>query len=229
MKKTYSYPKYGFNSNQQKKIYLDKLFPCPPSRNYNNLMIDTEAVSYITTPQNSDTIIGIIESQLPDDVFIFDLSILDGTACVGGDSIGFGKVFQSVVAIEADKTKYEMLVNNINVFKLYNVIPTNDNTLNIYRNINFVDIMYFDPPWGGKSYKDETKLKLTIGDKYIDEIVNDIFNGNTRSDIKMVLFKLPKNYDVRELYERTKNDKLTIYMYDMEKMLIILYKRNDFQ
>src|SRR5258708_33705089 len=135
-----------------KKIIIEKLFPCPPSNNYNNLMIDDESVSYITTPMNSEIIAEIISSLLPGNISSSDMTILDGTACVGGDTISFGKIFGTVIASEIEASRYKMLVNNLKEFELTNVVPVNDDCLKLYKRLNFVDIMYFDPPWGGGKY-----------------------------------------------------------------------------
>lgn len=229
-----------------KKIIINKLFPCPPNKNFNNLMIDGESVSYITTPINSEIIATIIESLIPNTVSRSEVTILDGTACVGGDSISFGKMFGTVVATEIEEKRYNMLVNNLKEFELYNVVAVNEDCLKIFKRLNFIDIVYFDPPWGGKSYKTETLLRLSIGDMYIDEIVNFIFDKDdnstqlndltqksftrqcVRSDVKMVVLKLPKNYDLKSLYELTKSPKHTMLMYELPKMLIIAFKRNDY-
>lgn len=222
---------------------MNKLFPCPPSKNFNNLMIDDESVSFITTPMNSEVIAAIIESLIPNNISRSDVTILDGTACVGGDSISFGKMFGTVVASEIEKHRYNMLVNNLKEFELYNVVPINEDCLKICRRLNFVDIMYFDPPWGGKNYKTENQLRLSIGDLYVDELVNLVFNKDCdtyeqdvycstvkeiRSDVKMIVLKLPKNYDLMGLYELTKSSRITMLMYELNKMLIVVFKRNDY-
>jgi 16S rRNA G966 N2-methylase RsmD len=226
--------------NQNKKIILNKLFPCPPSKNYNMLMIDDDSVSYITTPINSEIISTIIESLLPKNIQSSDITIMDGTACVGGDSIAFGQMFGTVISSEIDLDRYKMLVNNLKVFELYNVIPVNDDCLKIFYRINFIDIMYFDPPWGGKSYKNENYIRLCIGDLFIDEIVNIIFNHDTsnnmsndtsikiKSDVKMAIFKLPKNYDIQGLYQKTKSNNIMMLMYELPKILIIVFKKIDY-
>jgi hypothetical protein len=216
-------------NHNHKKIIINKLFPCPPSKNFNNLMIDDDSVSYITTPMNSEVIAGIIESLIPKNISRSDVTILDGTACVGGDTISFGRIFGVVIATEIEEHRYNMLVNNLKEFELYNVVPVNDDCLKIFRRLNFVDVMYFDPPWGGKSYKTESLLRLSIGDLYVDELVNLIFDKNTdsnkriRSNVKMIVFKLPKNYDIKNLYLMTKSSNLTMLMYDLNKMLIVVF------
>lgn len=211
-----------------KKILYNKLFPLPPHKNYNNLMIDDDAVSYITTPINSDLITSIIDSHIDDNIPRSEINIFDGTACVGGDSISFGKSFGSVVASEIDEERYHMLVNNLLEYELYNVVPINMDCTKLYKRLNFIDIMYFDPPWGGKQYKNGSNLRLMIGSIYIDELVNSIFDENNKncSNVKIVALKLPKNYDLKSLYEKTIHLNVTIYLYELQKMCIIIIKKN---
>ena len=207
-----------------KKLILNKLFPCPPNNNYDNLMIDAESVSYITTPYNSEIIVGIIDSLIPKNVLRNDITILDGTACVGGDSISFGKMFGNVISSEINIKRYKMLMNNLNVFQLFNFITVNDYFINIIKRINNIDIVYLDPPWGGKNYKYQNNLRLQISNIYIDDLINMIFEKNT---IKMIVLKLPKNYDFYNLYKLTKKPDITIIMYELYKMMIIVFTKYD--
>jgi len=208
-------------------------------------MIDDESVSYITTPVNSDLITAIIDSHIPDNISRSDINVFDGTACVGGDSISFGKSFGSVVASEIDETRYHMLVNNLLEYELYNVVPVNTDCIKLYKRLNFIDIMYFDPPWGGKQYKNGNNLRLSIGSMYIDELVNDIFNDKQKYNVafseektsplsfkednrvKLVALKLPKNYDLKSLYDNTDQHNLTLYLYELHKMYIVIIIKNN--
>lgn len=210
------------------KILMHKIFPHLPSNRYNNLRIDQESLSYITTPHNSNIISSIIDSHIPKNITRKSITLFDGTACVGGDTISLGSNFGTVIACEINENRYKMLINNLSEYKLYNVIPINDNTLNIYSKINFIDIMYFDPPWGGKDYKKQKSLTLSIGNKTINEIIKDIFEKKIRSDVKMVVLKLPKNYNLKKLYKDTNYDDVTMMLYELKKMLIIIYKKNSY-
>jgi hypothetical protein len=214
----------------RKRIIFDKLFPCPPNKNYNKLMIDDASVSYITTPTNSEIITEIIISLIPKNIAYSDVTILDGTACVGGDTVSFGKIFGTVIASEIEVQRYKMLVNNLRVFELQNVVPVNEDCLKIYKKINFIDIMYFDPPWGNH-YKNGKNLRLSIGNLYIDELVNSILNNdpldNIRSYVKMIVLKLPKNYDIQKLYNMTKHNNVVMLQYELQKLFIIVFKRKE--
>ena len=204
-------------------IAMHKLFPCPPSNNYNLLQIDLQSTMYITTPANSMIISAIIERNLPEHKSTLDLTIMDCTACVGGDTITFGGIFGKVISVELDINKYNMLVNNIKEYEMTNITTINDNCLKLYTSIEAVDIMYFDPPWGGKGYKYKKNLRLCINSVYIDEIVNQLFGDTMKSKIKMAVFKLPKNYDIYDLWNRTKNKPIYLSMYELDKMLILIF------
>lgn len=215
----------SYCQKNNKHIYIDRLFPSPPNNNYGDLKIDYDSISYITSPYYSDIITSIIDSNMPDDISRTDITIFDGTACVGGNSISFGKTFGFVIAVEIDKYRYEMLSNNLMQYHLCNVIPVNNDCTTLFKKINMIDVMYFDPPWGGKNYKNMGNIRLTIGNMYIDEIVNEIFCGNIRSNVKLAVFKLPKNYNLEELYYLTIRTNLIMLMYELKKMIIVVFKK----
>lgn len=196
----------------------------PPSNDYNNVYIDYESISYITTPYNTTIITNIIRANIPPNMICNDMTIFDGTACVGGDTIAFGNIFGTVISVEIDKKRFNMLSKNIDEYGLFNVIPINDNCISILTKINFIDIVYLDPPWGGKNYKLSTNIRLSISNRYIDEIINDIVNNNIRSKVKLIVIKLPKNYNIKQLYQLTKQNNISMLQYTLKKMLIIVYK-----
>jgi len=46
--------------------------------------------------------------------------------------------------------------------------------------------------------------------------------------VKLVVLKLPKNYDLKGLYDLTKREDITMMRYELKKMDIIVYKRNQY-
>ena len=160
------------------------------------------------------------------------ITIFDGTSGVGGDLIAFAKDFDYVVGCELDNIRYKMLVNNVKIFDLEDKTTLiNDDCLKIIYDLNFINIVYLDPPWGGKSYKQEKNLTLNIGETSIDSIINNLVNPNIsksfiNNKLKLIVLKLPKNYDIEHLYYSTKHHCLTLLMYKLEKMLIMVFKIN---
>ena len=95
-------------------------------------------------------------------------SIFDACACVGGDALWFVQMFNTVICCEIDKKRYSYLKRNIKLVAKYsNHIEYNISCVELIKNINYVDIIYFDPPWGGPSYKDAETIDLSLDGKDI--------------------------------------------------------------
>ena len=74
-------------------------------------------------------------------------TILDGTACVGGNTISFIKKGFNVISAELDKQRSELLLHNIKLYNLENKLKIyNKSLLDIYKKFK-VDILFIDPPW----------------------------------------------------------------------------------
>jgi 16S rRNA G966 N2-methylase RsmD len=148
-------------------INYTKLFPEPPDRDYGKLQIDRETVSYITTPHNSKLISQIITNNIND---TDNITIFDMMAGVGGDSIEFAKKYGRVISCEKDENRFSMLKNNISVYGFSNVDLHNSNCIDLLSDnkiLNVIDVVYMDPPWGGKSYKNSDSLVLKVDENPI--------------------------------------------------------------
>jgi adenine-specific DNA methylase len=104
----------------------------------------------------------------------------------------------------------------------------NGNSIDIIPKIQHVDIIYVDPPWGGKTYKESDLLKLTLGDIQIEELVKSWFS--TDFSPKCIVFKLPKNYDIRYFFDSLNNQEIPqfkVFLYEIRKLFIIVVERNE--
>lgn len=149
--------------------------------------------------------------------YIKDGSITDGTACVGGNTISFCKFFDKVYSFEIDKTRFEMLKNNVEVaFKFKNCVFYNESMMNLDVHKR-ADMLFMDPPWGGVDYMEEERLDL-----FIDEIplyeVCDKFRGK----FKNIAIKVPKNFNIRKFRENLHEYSIdTVVKYKKFDMVII--------
>jgi predicted RNA methylase len=98
----------------------------------------------------TDMIILFLKNK---NIIISKTSIIDGTAGIGGNTISFSKYFLKVYSIEINNVHYDVLKNNIEALSINNVDIYLDNFLNIMNDDLKSNIFFFDPPWGGKSYK----------------------------------------------------------------------------
>lgn len=213
-------------------INYTKLFPEPPDRDYTKLQIDRETVSYITTPYNSKLISQIITDNINSKYNPQNITIFDAMAGVGGDSIEFAAKYDRVISCEKDANRFSMLKNNISVYGFSNVDLHNSNCIDLLSEnklLSEVDVVYMDPPWGGKSYKNSDSLLLKIDDTPIEDLINSIISKKYKELMKMklIVLKLPKNYDIEHLYYKTANSNTTLLMYELPKMLVLVFQLTD--
>lgn len=187
------------------------------------LKIDEESIHYISFRDHAKKISLLISHHLkqfninPDDCIITDC-----TAGVGGNSISFAMHFKYVYAIELDKVRANYLENNINIYNLQNIKVYNDNCLNLVDKITNHNVVFIDPPWGGKGYKEVDNLRLTLSNVKIESVCNSLLKGvSVKKSPELIVLKLPKNYDLMYLYKKLVSKNM--FMYDIdEKMLIVI-------
>lgn len=176
-------------ATELKEHEITKLFPCSiPISEMMKLKIDNESLYSITIPKATVEIGNIIKKYYT----ITDTSsIIDATSGVGGDTISYSKLFNKVISIEKNKDRYEFLLHNLQIYNISNVVSYNDTFLNLL-DLD-ADIVYMDPPWSGRSYKDVENLTLTLDAIPIEQICKDIISKKNKPNL--IVIKLPHNYD----------------------------------
>lgn len=123
-----------------------------------------------------------------------DLVLSDFCACIGGNSFNFIKYFKRVNCVELDKKRFEYLKYNLKLYKDYhNYKLYNEDCLRTVKNIK-QDIIFIDPPWNGKDYKNKDKIDLFLGNKNSFELCNYFMKY-----CNMLVFKIPNNFDMEKL------------------------------
>ena len=154
-----------------------------------------------------------------------NISITDATAGVGGNTLSFGMNFKTVNAIELDEIRYEYLVNNINIYDLKNINTYSDDCRVILPTLINQNVVFIDPPWGGKDYKSFKKLRLNLSSTSIEDLCNNLMDPKKNiSCPELILLKLPTNYDVEFLFTSVNSN--SIYLHELKKMLIIAIINN---
>lgn len=206
-----------------KKLF--KLFPYlnDKSKLY-KLKIDPESIYYITIRNHAEKINQIIINQLKSLNYNPKESIItDATAGVGGNTISFALNFKSVNAIEIDQIRVEYLKNNISIYELNNVQIYEGDCTKIISNIDNHQVIFIDPIWGGPNYKNHENLRLLLGDQQIENFCIELMNPKIMKKVPdLIVFKLPKNYDIIYFYKKINEYKKKIYYYDLFKMIILV-------
>ena len=179
-----------FKSFIFKKHQNTQYFPSGHSRiNWDSLKIDKVGKYSISRPHDSVKIHSVIMSEyLKLSKGKRPSSICDGTACVGGDTIGLSRMAEQVYAWEIEQTRCDMLKNNLEVYNINNVTVYNESFMN---STGACDILYIDPPWGGPGYdSEEGKVELYLGGVNVKDVIESV-----KERFKMIVVKVPYNYN----------------------------------
>jgi 16S rRNA G966 N2-methylase RsmD len=207
---------------------LRKIFPYLSDNNkMYQLKMDKESLYSISIKEDADKISSLILHHVKKlKLNPFNIKITDATAGVGGNTISFARIFQFVNSIELDKTRCTYLENNVQVYGIKNIMIYNDDCLDKLKLLDH-DIVFFDPPWGGKDYKIHTKMRLSLSDIQVEDICNDLLiNKNYKQNPTIIVLKLPFNYDIQHIYNKITQG--NIYLYILKKMQVVIIINQSF-
>ena len=131
------------------------------------------------------------------------------------NTISFLQNYGNVNSIEIDSDRFSYLKNNIEIYnlskkiKLYNA----DYTL-IYDKLE-QDIVFIDPPWGGKNYKDNDNIDLKLSDIDLSLICN-----NLKDNTNLIVIKVPQNFNFKNFYNNILYK--FVHIHKLNKMDIIV-------
>ena len=180
-----------------------RFFPKDKNVNFKNLQLSNIGVYSITDPNKAQIISDIIIDQFKN---TNNLTITDATANMGGNTINFANNFEKVNAVEIIDLHCKILENNLTEYKLNDKVDIHcGDYLDLMDTIN-QDIVFFDPPWGGKDYKKINNLNLYLDDINIIDICNSLL-GQT----KVVAIKVPFNFDLMHMIKKTKFNSITVH------------------
>ncbi len=189
-------------------VHASVFFPWKEGLQWNKLKIHAVGKYSISRPRESQQIADAIVATMKKvrGNAYTPGTIMDGTACVGGDTLRFAQTFQHVIAVEKDAATYAMLQNNISVYELpeSKVRSICNNFLAVLSEMQMIppncDVIYMDPPWNPPGRAWYTRLKnlmLFMDHVPVDQVVRDIFNTTQEPSPDLVAIKCPANFDVR--------------------------------
>jgi 16S rRNA G966 N2-methylase RsmD len=142
---------------------------------------------------------------------INDYTIVDATSGMGGNSLHFCKYFKYVYCVDISSYVMNYLENNLKEYTNKYII--NENCLDIIKIIKY-NVIFFDPPWGGSSYKYQKSLNLYLNGLNVNDIIETLFMNK---DLKIIGLKAPINFNINHntLWKLTihniyKNDNINV-------------------
>jgi 16S rRNA G966 N2-methylase RsmD len=216
------------NGNNHNYTLKKLIFPPLLNGDINKVKIDEESIKYVTFCNSAQEITNIIMNSLndfpcPNETLIdkwnslsllakmSELVITDMTAGVGGNILNFAHYFKYVNGIEIDPIRCQYLQHNVELYEFINVNYYSDNAIKLLIEEDDLvqDIIFFDPPWGGKDYKNFSDLRLQFG---LGEEIDSIIETKSKSPIPSVnsnQSKLTDNSNQIKLADNSNQIKLT--------------------
>ncbi len=184
---------------------VDYLFPNQKGVDKAQLKLFNVSLYSVTPPyealQISETIKKILDGFL-NYKNSKNITITDGTANVGGNTINFSKNFLNVNTIEINQEVFNALKHNCeNIYKLKNIMFHQGDCIDIIPKLK-QDVIFIDPPWNGAFYKAYDKLHLYLGKNDVVDVVKEWYNKKLA---KLYVIKVPANYDFEYYIGEYKN------------------------
>jgi len=154
--------------DSEKQQRLNRLFPSVKDRS--KLQIDEEAAYSVSNEDSAATVAQMAKRIASKREAIAANVVIDATACVGGNTLAFARVFERVVAIEIDAKRVEYLKGNIQHIReeearkswVQKKISADIRVIHgdclrvlpgLLRDLRAEHVVVFaDPPWGGRYY-----------------------------------------------------------------------------
>ena len=194
-----------------------KMFPQKKGIDYKNLQLSNIGIYSIFYPNSGDEVAKVIRSYIPNK----KATITDANSNMGGAVFAFSNYFDKINAVEIVPMHCDILENNIRVYGIQDKVDIHCvDYLDIGDKLE-QDVIFFDPPWGGKNYKDLKLMNMFLDSIPINQIIKALLSKS------MVAIRVPFNYDFKKLFELTPKSyvhsfyrpdgKLSFYMVILEK------------
>lgn len=195
-------------------INFSKIFPYKEGVDRNKLMMTDIGFYSITPALDADNMVDLIAKHITTKP-LNELVITESNGGLGGNTLAFAKKFLSVNTAEYSNLHCDILRHNINLYGYSNVNLFCTSYLNVFEQLK-QDVVFMDPPWFGPGYKYVKKLYLYVGEYLVEDIINIIKNR-----IKLLVLKVPFNYDIDYFKKKVEHKNLVIYKIKNYQMLIV--------
>ncbi len=194
-----------------------KMFPEKKGIEYQDLQLSNIGIYSIFYPNSGDEVAKIIRSYIPNK----KATITDANSNMGGAVFAFSKYFDKINAVEIVKLHCNILENNFRVYQIKDQVDIHCvDYLDIGDKLE-QDVIFFDPPWGGKNYKEIKLMNMYLDSIPINQIIKALLPKS------MVAIRVPFNYDFKKLFELSPKSyvhsfyrpdgKLSFYLVILEK------------
>lgn len=190
-----------------------RFFPKLTHKQINNIKLTDVSMYSFSYLYDAKLCVDFIESFTT----LSELIITDATAGIGGNSILFAEKCKQVNCIEIHELHCKILNHILQLHNFENIKVYNYNYLNIYNSIE-EDIVFLDPPWtwdvDPRKYHHYDKLQLYLKNNIKQKInIIEIIKLLAVKKTRLVVLKVPYNFDFNTLYSTIVLKNIYKYMY----------------
>jgi 16S rRNA G966 N2-methylase RsmD len=181
-----------------------------------DLLFDDEALYSTTDQLTADKITRDILRFVPRSGII-----VDGTACIGGNTYSFAQCVRKVIAYELDPTRALYLAHNMKCLGMTNVECVVGDVLDKLPSLSLpIDCIFLDPPWGGPEYKNHERIQLMLSEHSLGAACKRLASQTT-----YIALKVPTNFD-ESTFQKECDGMLTCVLRNtqLRKMHLLIYK-----
>lgn len=191
-KKEHIRRKYGKGEGITHKI-KQNYFPPYHSVDRSLIKFSEEALYSVSHWRDGEAIVKFLKNILGEEE-LQKARIIDGTACVGGNTVVFAESVHSVAAVDIDKQHIDYIKHNMALYHHHNICYINGDITQLALQLcaqGVKNIMFVDPPWGGPDYKENDPEQVLLGGKTLLELVTAWFGP-----YDVIVLKIPKTFPV---------------------------------
>ena len=174
--------------------------PSTPEKVRNELLIDDEGLYSVSCESHADVMTAILRH-------LWVETVLDGTACVGGNVHSMATADIQVWACEKNACRFDLLKHNLSLLQDYYCYDQQPKLLHCSVHEVLakkhpklpafpVGAIVLDPPWGGPDYIKKERMELYLDGIPLRKIVK---HAALRKRSQIFQLKVPKNYDMDQL------------------------------
>lgn len=180
-----------------------------------NIKYDEESLYSVTDQITANKITRDLVKYVPKT----SAAILDATACIGGNTISFADTYEHVYACEMNHVRAAFLRDNLALLGIRNYTLHVGDCLEYIRGSGLIyDLIFLDPPWGGRGYKAEKSIHLYLSGRNLADVIPDI-----APSARYIAIKTPVNFNCAYFIEATKNIlEIKAVNKNLRKMILII-------
>jgi len=182
-----------------------RYFPRMDGLDWRKLKLTNIGEYSIIQKKSADEVLNEIDRRFGETT---DITVTDATGGMGGLAIYLAPHLKKIKLVEVVSQHARIIQGNMKVYNITNYQVYRRDYLEIMNRLT-QDVVFFDPPWGGRGYSKNKQLSLGLNNVNIACICNHLIENGR---VKMIIIFAPKNFDLERF------DTLVHFQYQVKNL-----------